>query len=244
MDWQFKIGLGTALAFFFFPYAVKDMPGWITWPGVVVGCLFAAWGVLPGHEKIPLTPAFLFIGGVAAIVASISLYFGTTEPQIKANFPDVVMRLIYPERPAILLENISDATALQIKYAVALLHIDGSDVGKPVQIPISTFDFIKGREGGGPQNLFDPPNAIQSPNKGDRLFGWIQVSCPTCIATHYYWTYVHFGYDGWYSEVLKERHEAITKWLRENGPFKNTDEDVNRVLSVIAPVDRISIKPN
>lgn len=155
--------------------------------------------------------------------------------------PDVTMRLVFPERPALLLENNSDATATQIKYTVALLNIDGPDVGKPAQIPIATFDFIKGHEKGGPQNLFDPPQIAKTPNKGQKLFGWIQISCPSCIKTHYYWAYIHFGLSGWYSEVPMERHEAIAKWLSDNGPY--TDASVDKILSIIPVRDRIEIKP-
>ncbi len=34
--------------------AVKDTPRWLTWPGVAVGCLLTIWGLLQGHERIPL----------------------------------------------------------------------------------------------------------------------------------------------------------------------------------------------
>jgi hypothetical protein len=208
---------------------------------------FAATGLVLGIMTTWSLPVRMSVCGAFFLVAGMGLvwmldYLKVREALGFAKSPDVVMRLVYPKRPALVLENISDAVAVQIKYAAALLKITGPEKGQPVQIPISTFDFIKGREKGGPQNLFDPPAPLKSPNEGERLFGWIQVSCPTCAVTHYYWTYINFGYDGWYAEVSKARHEAIAKWLHENGPY--TDNDIDRMLSVIDAKDRSPITAN
>jgi hypothetical protein len=150
------------------------------------------------------------------------------------------MRLVHSKRPALLLENVSDVVATQIKCSLALMKIGGPNSGQPAQIPITTFDFIKEREKGGPQNLFDPPQIIHPVDQGQKLFGWIQISCPMCVRTHYYWAYIQLGYGGWYSEVSKERHEAIVKWLHENGPYN--DSDIDRILSVIGLSERNEIQ--
>ena len=70
MDWQFAVGLGAAAVFFFIPYVVKDMPAYVTWPGIVTGLLLIIWGILPDHERIPMGPALLFIVSIAGVVAS------------------------------------------------------------------------------------------------------------------------------------------------------------------------------
>ncbi len=160
-----------------------------------------------------------------------------------AELPNVIMRLVYPTRPALMLQNISGVTASQIKYSFALVNIDGPQIGQPAQIRIATADFIPGHEQVGPQNIFDPPQIVKTPNNWQKLFGWIQVLCPTCIKTHIYYVYIHFGFDGWYSEVSKERHEEIVKLLRDNGPYTGSDKDIDRILALIEHDKRIAIRP-
>jgi hypothetical protein len=53
---------------------VKDMPNWVTWPGIGIGVLFFIWGILPNHQKIPLGPAILFIFCVAGMIGSAAWY--------------------------------------------------------------------------------------------------------------------------------------------------------------------------
>jgi len=74
MDWQFKVGLGVAIVFGLLPFGAKNLPNWVTWPGVSIGILFIIWGILPGHQKIPNGPAILFIVCIAGIVGSIAWY--------------------------------------------------------------------------------------------------------------------------------------------------------------------------
>jgi hypothetical protein len=75
MDWQFKVGISLAVVFGLLPYAVKDMPRWLSWPGVMLGILFVAWwGLIPSHDKIPLGPAFLFLIGISLATAALGWY--------------------------------------------------------------------------------------------------------------------------------------------------------------------------
>jgi hypothetical protein len=74
MDWKFAVGLGTSIFFFFFRYAVKDMPTYVMWSGIIVGFLLIVWGVLPNRSRIPLRPAFLYIACIAYLI-SMGFYF-------------------------------------------------------------------------------------------------------------------------------------------------------------------------
>jgi hypothetical protein len=82
MDWQTKIGLGVAIAFGILPFVVKDMPQWLTWPGLSFGVLLALWGLLPNHDKIPYGPAFLFITCTSGIAASVAWFYTTAASAI------------------------------------------------------------------------------------------------------------------------------------------------------------------
>jgi hypothetical protein len=86
MDWQFKIGFGFCLVFGFLQFTgVVRMPNWVTWPGISVGVLFIIWGLLPNHEKIPLTQAILFImffaGAISCFAWGLSIYMPVTNQE-------------------------------------------------------------------------------------------------------------------------------------------------------------------
>jgi hypothetical protein len=183
------------------------------------------------------TPA-LWVGFVGVVLLLLTGALQLQQVITKSSTsPDVTMRLVGPKHPALILENISDTVAHQIKYALALLKI-GS--GLPVAIPIGTYDFLRPHDQGGPLNLFDSPAVLQTVHEGDKMFGWIQISCPLCLLTHYFYAYIDLGRAGWYAEVTKDRHEQIVKWLRDNGPY-NTD-DADRIVSVIPLERRINIQ--
>ena len=208
--------------------------------GLSVSAMAVLFGLTVPTSTIGRVIGTGIIGALSAITIVESTRWIARIEKPAPSVSDVTMRLVYPQRPALLLENISDVLATQIKWTVALLKIDGPDAGQPVQIPIGTFDFIRAREQGGPQNLFDPPNVAKTLRDGQQLFGWIQVTCPACAKIRYWWAYIKLGSAGWYTEVSKTRHEEIAQWLRESGPY--SDKDVDKVLATVPIADRIEIK--
>jgi hypothetical protein len=177
------------------------------------------------------------IGSMASAIALWVLYF-----LLVPKIPDIAMRLVYPTRPALMLDNQSSYTARTVKYACALIYLNGKEAGTSVPIVIATADFINGHDSIGPENLFDPPQILKSPSDGQKMFGWIQISCPDCIRTRFYWAYIKFGFAGWYSEVSKTRFEEIDTWLNKSGKHDGSDSDINEILSVIPMADRIQIQ--
>jgi hypothetical protein len=68
--------------------------------------------------------------------------------------PDVSLRFVYPDAPALVLENNSDVIAKDIKWMVILFNMDIPDRNDPLPIPTSTFDWLRPHSHGGPQDLF------------------------------------------------------------------------------------------
>ena len=81
MDWQFKVGIGLTVGLAFAAFAVKEMPHWVTWPGLVIGCLFVVWGLPPLHSRVPVGVGALFIAGGALIAGSVAWYVDYSSPQ-------------------------------------------------------------------------------------------------------------------------------------------------------------------
>jgi hypothetical protein len=114
---------------------------------------------------------------------------------------DVTLRFVYPKSPALILVNNSEVIAKNIKWSVALWNMDLPDRNDPLPIPVSTFDWIKPHNEGGPQNLFN--TRIVSPllKQGNRLFGSVSLDCPKCKRGRTYIVRITWGVGGWYAEI-------------------------------------------
>lgn len=128
---------------------------------------------------------------------------------ISIDKPDLALRFIYPESPTLVLINQSPVVAKDIKWTVALWNMDLPERNDPLPIPVSTFDWIRPNNEGGPQNLFDalPVKLLLKP--GDRLFGSASVCSPDCIQGRTYIIYIVWGKSGWFAEVEEEKSGNI-----------------------------------
>jgi len=148
------------------------------------------------------------------------------------RMPEVSLRFVYPKSPALVIVNPSDSVARDIKWALALWNMDLPDRNDPLPIPISTFDWIKPHDEGGPENLFGTPLVAPLLKPGNRLFGCATVDCPGCSRGRTYIVYIVWDQDGWFSEinvdkpgkliiprnVLRESREAYFKSLEAAVP--------------------------
>ena len=128
-----------------------------------------------------------------------------TEPPPQSHQVEVGLRFVHANRPALIISNLSDSVARNIKWTVLLWNMDLPDRNDPLPIPVSSYDFIRSHAEGGPQNLFDGPLLAPLLKPGDRLFGSASVDCPDCARGRTYVVYIVFGKDGWFSEVLNEK---------------------------------------
>jgi hypothetical protein len=132
-------------------------------------------------------------------------------PKLKAggSRPDVTLRFVYPKSPALILVNQSPVIAKDIKWTVALWNMDLPDRNDPLPIPVSTFDWIRPHDEGGPQNLFDGPLVSPLLKQGNRLFGSASVVCPESARGRTYIVYIVWGDSGWFAEVENEKPGRI-----------------------------------
>jgi hypothetical protein len=92
--------------------------------------------------------------------------------------------------------NASGAVANTPKYAVVLWNID-SDDSSPLPVPVVTMqDYINPRSAIGPNQFLE--QASNHYKDGDRLFGYIMVTCAGCVVKDY-WVLIRVGDGGWYS---------------------------------------------
>jgi hypothetical protein len=130
--------------------------------------------------------------------------------------PDVFLKLVYPAAPALVIVNPSDAVARDMKYAVELWNSSLPDGNDPLQIPTSTFDWLKGHTEGGPMILFTASiSSLLKP--GDKLYGSANINCPTCVRGRSYLVYIEWGKGGWIAETSDPKGMLLV-------PAKNTRE--------------------
>ena len=128
--------------------------------------------------------------------------------------PDVTLRFVYPEDPALVIVNGPKSVARDIKWNVTLWNAELPDRNDPLPIPFTTFDWLKPGGAGGPQDLFDQAPVSPLLKQGDRLYGYASVDCPTCVGARSYFIYIIYGKNGWFSEVPKNAPLRPTNFSR------------------------------
>jgi hypothetical protein len=123
--------------------------------------------------------------------------------------PTEALRFVYQKSPALIPVNQSNVIAKNIKWTVALWNMDLPDRDDPLPIPVSTFDWLRPNDEGGPQNLFDGPLVAPLLKPGNRLFGSASVICPECTRGRTYILYIVWGESGWFLEVENEQSGRV-----------------------------------
>lgn len=147
--------------------------------------------------------------------------------------PDIHLVLVYPKAFAIILYNSSGVLMEKPKYAPGIWNLDRLDESGNVptlMIPVFEGDWIRPHESMGPENVFDTPLVKPAVKHGDRLFGFITVTCPACSVNREYWVYEVFDEGGWYCElpkgksILLDKLAAAIPSFRANLTFQDTLE--------------------
>jgi hypothetical protein len=190
--------------------------------GIVTACIVLIWGlayfILPSHplpwvfgnqrmqvRKLGIKPTGIVIGIVFLLwVPSIIEHVRPAK-----ELPDVALRFVYPKSPALVLVNQSAVIARDIKWIVVLWNMDLPDRDDPLPIPVSTFDWLRPHDQGGPQNLFGGPIVAPLLKPGNRLFGSASVICPECARGRTYIVSIVWNDGGWFSEVENEKFDKF-----------------------------------
>jgi len=157
-----------------------------------------------------------------------------------APSPDVDLRFVNQDMPALLILNPSNVVARDIKWTVALWNQDLPDRTDPLPIPVSTFDWLRPHENGGPEALFDAPRVTSLVKPGDHLFGSASVVCPTCIRGRTYIVYIEYGKGGWFVELPDEHSGHIV--LPENVSKEGRDRYFAALEQAAAEHNRVPIE--
>jgi hypothetical protein len=200
------------------------------------------------HRRQPVAWIFFLVFTVIAGTASIySAWFtgidkeGTASLNLQASGtakPDVFLRLVYPRAPALILINHSSAVARDIKYAVAVWNMDLPNRADPLPIPISTFDWIRPFNESGPSSIFGSPSVAQLLRPGDRLFGYIFISCPDSTRDRGFIVYIVWGEGGWFSEDKRGNSSEGLDVPREFSSIASRTEYFRSLESAVPKLSR------
>jgi hypothetical protein len=159
---------------------------------------------------------------IAGLVFALITYQAAGEKAIAKPPDEVALRFVYPQAPALIVVNPSDAVIRNAKWYVGLWNLNLADRNDPLPIPVSTFDWIKPHDEGGPQLLFNAQIVQSLLKPGDHLLGCASVSCPDCIKGHGYILDILWGKGGTFAEIENDDGgklilptQALTETTRE-----------------------------
>ena len=147
--------------------------------------------------------------------------------------PDIHAVPVYPAKPAVIVMNKSKIKPVKDGlYQLITLNIDRwlGDRYQLVSNKAMKVDSIRPDGSYLPSTLeliLDPNQPLE---KGNRLYGYLSVSCPDCIAHRLYWMLIKYGDEGWYAELPKTDHEYSLKALGNFNP-STVDGHVSSFLS-------------
>jgi len=152
--------------------------------------------------------------------------------------PDLTISFVHPLEVAILIHNAANSgIADRPKYAVALIDLESVSADF-LRIPTTMGDYIRPGGSWGP-NEFMGIDGVKSVSKhGDRIFGSVEVSCPTCVTDRGYWVYIKVGEGGWYAE-----QQGPPKVLTNLTAIQRIADDFDAfAASLVPPSKRIPIE--
>lgn len=153
--------------------------------------------------------------------------------------PNLRLSFVHPTEVAIVVENDRHAgLADRPKYFVQLVDLD--NLSAFLRIPTFMGDYIRSGEFIGPNEFMGMAEVKAVVKPGDRIFGSVGVSCPTCVKSRTYWLYVKAGDGGWYEE-----QEGAPRAIASIDAAKKLAVNFDAYANILAPpAKRVPIQQN
>jgi hypothetical protein len=127
------------------------------------------------------------------------------QPKGNIQEADLIADFVDPEDLDMVISNPTQTAANQPTFQTILVNLEAPS---PFILPIGrqTGDFLKGHASLYKIQVLHYGNAIalNGIKPGDRIFGWIALSCADCMTIRYYYVYYEYMKGGWYSEAPTE----------------------------------------
>ncbi len=154
--------------------------------------------------------------------------------------PDISLVLAYPQSVSLLIRNDSTVVARDSKYSVLFWNLELlPESMQPLPIPVGSHDWVRPGRRGGPYGILSRPTSRGLINPGDRIFGYISLSCPECSTDKVYWVFFKHGQGGWYAEKRQKFSGGITALVKMLPMVRS---DPNAALRFIPQNDRVQIR--
>jgi hypothetical protein len=123
---------------------------------------------------------------------------------------DITAKFVYPDSIALVLMNYSQAPVRDPGYFMMLWNLD-SPGRDPLPIPSQNFngDRIIPNQEMVPLAIVTLKKVAPLVKKGDRLFGFVTVTCPDCLRPRSYYVYAVHGDRGWFTELPIGRNPDV-----------------------------------
>jgi hypothetical protein len=139
-------------------------------------------------------------------------------PPQKPTDADLIAEFVSSSDLELVISNVSEVTAKQPTFQTYLVNLDESPI-RILPIGRQTGDFLQGHASllRIPILHYGNSLAIDGMKTGDRVFGWISLSCSNCLTVRYYYVFYDYQKDGWYAISSEEpkfdmrNFEAIAK---------------------------------
>ncbi|HXM94199.1 MAG TPA: hypothetical protein VOA64_08100 [Candidatus Dormibacteraeota bacterium] len=161
------------------------------------------------------------------------------------SFADITVQFLDPKDVVYEMLNVSDQVASDPKYWFGLFDLDFPEERKTQALPIPartmTGDYLRPHDKYLPTDVLSyHPEVRAMVKKGDRVFGWMGVTCRNCIRTRAYWLYFVDGQGGWYSEMPAKLVKGEAFPIDIDKLRHDTEAGLNEYAS---PKKRIKIPP-
>ena len=155
------------------------------------------------------------------------------------ELPDVSIRLVHPKTPGVVAVAMH-SLARDIEISPVLWNLD-LQTNDSLFVYKTKFEWMRVDQIGAPSPVVHPDDVKSRVKEGNRVLGFITVTCSNCIGVRVYWIYFVYGAGGWYSEITTGGTPDVDKLITALPKIR---ENVDAFFSSIPASARIPIEGN